>query len=76
MSSAARVNVCWSYFMRFTSSTALRRYVFVTYLKRSHPVLYKLASPQAGVLLMFLYISLVYQIVQTMDCVFLSGIVS
>lgn len=42
--------------MRITSSAARRRYVFVTYLKRSHPVLYKLAIPQATLMLMYLCI--------------------
>jgi hypothetical protein len=42
--------------MRITSSAARRRYVFVTYLKRPHPVLYKLAIPQASLLLMYFYI--------------------
>jgi hypothetical protein len=42
--------------MRITSSAARRRYVFVTYLKRSQPVLYKLATPQASLVLMYFYI--------------------
>jgi hypothetical protein len=43
--------------MRITSSAVRRRYVFVTYLKRSQPVLYKLATPQASLVLMYFYIN-------------------